>query len=38
VTIAKADREEVEELITEAWRMTALKRMVAAFDAEQETA
>ena len=38
VTIAKADRGEVEELITEAWRMTALKRMVADFDAEQEIA
>ncbi len=32
VVVAKADRGEVEELLTEAWRMTAPKRMVAAFD------
>jgi hypothetical protein len=32
--VAKADRGEVEELITEAWRMTAPKRVVAAFDVE----
>ena len=32
VVVAKADRGEVEELITEAWRMTAPKRLVAAFD------
>ena len=32
VVVAKADRREVEELITEAWRMTAPKRLVAAFD------
>ena len=32
VVVAKAERGEVEELITEAWRMTAPKRMVAAFD------
>ena len=30
--LAKADGDEVRELITEAWRMTALKRSVAAFD------
>jgi hypothetical protein len=34
VLIAKADRSEVEELLTEAWRMTAPKRLVAAFDEE----
>jgi hypothetical protein len=32
VVVSKADRGEVEELITEAWRMTAPKRLVAAFD------
>ena len=32
VVVAKAERGEVEELITEAWRMTAPKRMVAVFD------
>ena len=32
VVVAKAERGEVEELVTEAWRMTAPKRMVAAFD------
>jgi hypothetical protein len=32
VVVSKADRGEVEDLITEAWRMTAPKRMVAAFD------
>jgi hypothetical protein len=34
VVVSKADRGEVEELLTEAWRMTATKRAVAAFDAE----
>ena len=34
VVVAKADRGEVEELVTEAWRMTAPKRLVAAFDQE----
>ena len=34
VVVSKADRAEVEELLTEAWRMTATKRAVAAFDAE----
>jgi hypothetical protein len=33
--IAKADREEARELLIEAWRMTATKRAVAAFDEEQ---
>jgi hypothetical protein len=32
VVVSKADRGEVQDLITEAWRMTAPKRMVAAFD------
>jgi hypothetical protein len=32
VVVAKADRGEVEELITEAWRLTAPKRLVASFD------
>ncbi len=32
VVVSKADRGEVEELITEAWRLTAPKRLVAAFD------
>jgi hypothetical protein len=32
VVVAKAERGEIEELITEAWRMTAPKRLVAAFD------
>ena len=30
--LAKADGDEVRELVTEAWRMTAPKRLVAAFD------
>ena len=34
VIISKADRAQVEELLTEGWRMTATKRAVAAFDAE----
>jgi hypothetical protein len=34
-TLSKADAEEVRELVTEAWRMTAPKRLVAAFDAGQ---
>jgi hypothetical protein len=33
VVVSKADRAQVEELLTEAWRMTAPKRLVAAFDA-----
>jgi hypothetical protein len=32
VRVAKADREEVRELLIEAWRMTAPKRTVRAFD------
>jgi hypothetical protein len=32
VVIARAERDEVQELITEAWRMTAPRRLVAAFD------
>jgi hypothetical protein len=34
VTLARVDRGELEELLTEAWRMTAAKRVVAAFDAD----
>ncbi|MFB3738205.1 MAG: MmcQ/YjbR family DNA-binding protein [Candidatus Velamenicoccus archaeovorus] len=34
VRIAKADRAEVADLVTEAWRLTAPKRLVATFDAE----
>jgi hypothetical protein len=34
VVVSKADRGEVEDLITEAWRMTAPKRLVATFDQE----
>jgi hypothetical protein len=32
VRFTRADRAEVEELLVEAWRMTAPKRLVAAFD------
>ncbi len=35
VVVSKADRGEVEDLITEAWRLTAPKRAVAAFDEER---
>ena len=34
VVVSKAERGEVQDLITEAWRLTAPKRMVAAFDQE----
>jgi hypothetical protein len=34
VVVARAEREEMRELITEAWRMTAPKRLVKAFDEE----
>ena len=34
VRFETADREEMRELITEAWRMTAPKRLVASFDGE----
>jgi hypothetical protein len=34
VVVSKADRGEVQDLITEAWRLTAPKRMVAMFDQE----
>ncbi len=34
VRYANADRDEVAELLIEAWRMTAPKRLVAAFDEE----
>lgn len=32
--LSKADGHEVRELVTEAWRMTAPKRLLAAFDQE----
>jgi hypothetical protein len=32
VRIRTVDREELSELVTEAWRLTAPKRLVAAFD------
>jgi len=34
--LSTVDRDELEELLTEAWRMTAGVRAVEAFDAEQE--
>jgi len=34
VVVSKAERGEVQDLITEAWRLTAPKRMVAVFDQE----
>lgn len=34
VTLADVDGEELRELLVEAWRMTAAKRVVAAYDAE----
>jgi hypothetical protein len=36
VRFQTADRDEMRELITEAWRLTAPKRLVAAFDGEAE--
>jgi len=36
VRFGRVDRGEMEELLTEAWRLTAPKRLVAAFDAEHE--
>ena len=32
VRIRTVDRDELDELVTEAWRLTAPKRLVAAFD------
>jgi len=34
VVIRSVDRVEMQELVTEAWRLTAPKRLLAAFDAE----
>lgn len=36
VHVARADSEEVRELLEEAWRMTATKRAIAAFDASRD--
>ena len=36
VRFRSVDREEMRELITEAWRMTAPKRLVTAFDEDGE--
>jgi hypothetical protein len=36
VRFQTADHDEMRELITEAWRLTAPKRLVAAFDGETE--
>ncbi len=36
VVISRVDRKEMEELIIEAWRMTAPKRVVSAYDADRE--
>jgi hypothetical protein len=33
VDLSRVDRTELNELVTEAWRLTAPKRLVAAFDA-----
>ena len=38
VELASADPVEVRELVTEAWRQTAPKRLVAAYDAEHPVA
>ena len=35
VRFRTVDREEMRELLTEAWRLTAPKRLVAAFDGEE---
>ena len=35
VRVSKIDAQEAGELLTEAWRMTAAKRAVAAFDLEE---
>ena len=35
IHLGKAPTDEVTELVTEAWRMTAPRRVVAAFDAER---
>jgi hypothetical protein len=34
ITLASVDADELRELVTEAWRMTAPKRLVKSFDAE----
>lgn len=38
VVVRSADTQEIRELLTEAWRMTALKRAVKAFDASHDGA
>ena len=35
VMSAASDRDEIRELLTEAWRLTAPKRLVAAFDEDE---
>jgi len=35
VVIRTVERDEMEELVTEAWRLTAPKRLLSAFDAEE---
>jgi hypothetical protein len=34
VRFRTVDRDEIRELVTEAWRLTAPKRLVAAFDGD----
>jgi hypothetical protein len=36
VRLRAADRDEIRELVTEAWRLTAPKRLVDAFDGASE--
>jgi len=37
VVIHTVDRDEMCELVTEAWRLTAPRRLLAAFDADEES-
>jgi len=36
IVIRSVDRDEMCELVTEAWRLTAPKRLLAAFDADED--